>query len=105
MAHSLSQQELAVIIPFSGWVYVEYSLAGFGGLIVLSLAFSLITHSYIDTGTFGLFGFPVIGMVYGYIRGNRRKAEVEHARHEIERLSTKTASLQAEYSAKDSDPL
>lgn len=48
-----------------------YFTSGYGILWLLLLGCSLITRSRIDAGVFGLFGFPVIALVYALIRRSR----------------------------------
>jgi hypothetical protein len=42
--------------------------AAYGTFWLLLLGLALITRSHIDAGPFGLFGFPIIALVYALIR-------------------------------------
>jgi hypothetical protein len=44
--------------------------AAYGTIWLLLLGVSLITRSHINAGAFGLFGFPVIALIYAIIQGN-----------------------------------
>ncbi len=45
-----------------------YFTSGYGILWIIVLLISLLTQKRIDTGTFGLVGFPFIALVYASIR-------------------------------------
>lgn len=49
----------------SFWTYFS---SGYGTLWIVVLGVALISQSHIDTGAFGLFGFPVIALVYALVR-------------------------------------
>jgi hypothetical protein len=82
---------------FTKWTYVECSLAGYGGLWFLMLFFALISQSHIDAGAFGLFGFPVVAIIYGILRGNAIKGRIQDTAKSIESL--KEAVILAEQGA------
>lgn len=60
------------------------------GTIWLALLFAaLVSRSHIDAGEFGLFGFPVIALIYAFVRmsaANAQKSEVDELRRRLARL-------------------
>ena len=61
------------------------------------LFFALISQSHIDAGAFGLFGFPVVAIIYGILRGNAIKGRIQDTAKSIESL--KEAVILAEQGA------
>lgn len=71
--------------------FYEHFACGYGTIWLLLLTFSLLIQEHINTGPFGLFGFPVIALVYAFIRrANQGKIvdEREALRSEIDKLWT-----------------
>ena len=63
--------------------------AAYGTIWLLMLGVSLITQSHIDAGLLGLVGFPIIALVYAFIRHYQSSSDTdqEHAlRKRIEDL-------------------
>jgi len=48
--------------------FYTYFSSGYGTLWLVLLAVSIISQSRVDTGNFGLFGFPVIAAIYAFFR-------------------------------------
>ena len=57
----------------SFWTYFT---SGYGTLWLVLLGLGLVTQSHIDAGLFGLFGFPIIALIYASIRRSK-DAEIE----------------------------
>ena len=45
-----------------------YEHFAYGTIWLLVLAIALATQQHIDTGLFGLIGFPVISLIYAFVR-------------------------------------
>ncbi|MFC4994834.1 hypothetical protein [Rubritalea tangerina] len=45
-----------------------YFTSGLGNLVVISLAFAVITQSSVNLGWFGLIGFPILSIGYAVVR-------------------------------------
>ena len=58
------------------------------------LFFALISQSHIDAGAFGLIGFPIIGVIYGILRGNAIKRRIQDTARSIESLREEVASAE-----------
>lgn len=52
---------------------------------MLSLAF--VTQSHIETGIFGMIGFPVVGAIYALVRKDSTHATEDEVRNLNERLA------------------
>lgn len=52
----------------SFWTYFT---SGYGTLWLVLLCLGLITQTHIDAGLFGLFGFPIISVIYAAIRRSK----------------------------------
>ena len=48
--------------------FYEHFACAYGTIWLVLLGLSLLTRSHIDAGAFGLFGFPIIALVYAFIR-------------------------------------
>jgi len=48
--------------------FYEHFACALGTLFLLTLLCSLLTRSHIDLGAFGVFGFPIIALIYAFIR-------------------------------------
>jgi hypothetical protein len=65
--------------------------AAYGTIWLLLLGLALITQSHVDAGAFGFFGFPLISLVYAWIR-----AANDSPRSEVQRLRQRVAELEEE---------
>jgi hypothetical protein len=65
--------------------------AAYGTIWLLLLGLSLITQSHINAGAFGLFGFPVIALVYALIR-----IGTDQSPNEVQWLRQRVAELEQE---------
>lgn len=65
------KEDLQSELRTSFWTYFS---SCFGTLFLLILAFSFLTQSYVDTGLFGLVGFPLISIIYA---AKRRSLDTE----------------------------
>ncbi|MDJ0973443.1 MAG: hypothetical protein QNJ98_03220 [Planctomycetota bacterium] len=52
----------------SNWRFVELWCAGYGALWAILLLFAFLSQSHIDTGMFGLIGFPILALLYAAAR-------------------------------------
>ncbi len=52
-------------------MYRDFATA-YGTLCLVVLAVALLTQTHINTGWFGLFGFPVLSFVYALYRSSQR---------------------------------
>ena len=59
--------------------YTDFA-AGYGTLWLLTFGFALVTQSHINLGVFGMFGFPVIALLYALFRMPGRRAARERLR-------------------------
>lgn len=48
--------------------FYEHFACAYGTIWLAMLGCSLLSQQHINTGAFGLFGFPVIALVYAFIR-------------------------------------
>lgn len=76
----------------SKWRFFELWCAGYGLIWALMLTVALLGNSHIDAGEFGLFGFPVIALVYAFVRwpqinaDGRGPSRVESLEREVRAL-------------------
>jgi hypothetical protein len=49
--------------------------AAYGTCWLVMLIFSLVSQSHINTGAFGVFGFPVIGLIWAFVKLSMYKSE------------------------------
>jgi len=71
--------------------------AAYGTIWLLLLGLSLITQSHIDAGAFGLFGFPIIALVYALIR-----VSTDQSPNEVWSLQQRVAQLEQELARRSS---
>ena len=73
--------------------------AAYGTMWLFLLGLGLITQSNINAGAFGLFGFPVIALIYAFIRlgSDPSSNEVEERHQRLhQRLLQRVAELEEE---------
>jgi hypothetical protein len=60
---------------------------------LIMLGLSLITQSHINAGAFGLFGFPIIALVYALIRvgADQSPSEIQWLRQRVAELEQEIA--------------
>jgi hypothetical protein len=65
----------------------------YGTIWLLLIGLSLITQSHINAGAFGLFGFPIIALVYALIRigTDQSPTEVRWLRQRVAELEQELA--------------
>jgi len=69
--------------------FYEHFACAYGTIWLVLLACAFLIQEHIDAGAFGLFGFPVIALIYAFIRKAGESAvadEREALRAEIARL-------------------
>jgi hypothetical protein len=71
--------------------------AAYGTIWLLLLGLSLITQSHIDAGAFGIFGFPIIALVYALIR-----LGTDQSPNEVWSLQQRVAMLEQELARRSS---
>ena len=71
--------------------YTDFA-AAYGTIWLLLLACALVSQSHIDAGWFGLIGFPILGLIYAFLRRPDRMAH----RGEYQELQNRIAQLQDE---------
>jgi hypothetical protein len=57
--------------------FYTYFSSGYGTMWLALLAFSIVTNSHVDTGEFGLIGFPIMAAIYAFYR---RKSDADKSR-------------------------
>jgi hypothetical protein len=70
----------------------EHFACGYGTIWLLVLLCSFILQTHINTGAFGLFGFPVIALIYAFIR----KANEQPYTDELTELKKRVAQLESQ---------
>ena len=69
--------------------FYEHFACAYGTIWLVTLGFAVLTQQHIDTGAFGLFGFPVIALIYAFLRrstDNQEFYEMERLRGELNDL-------------------
>jgi hypothetical protein len=60
------------------WIHF---LSAYGAIWFVLMAVALLSHSHINTGPFGMYGFPLISLVYALYQRNRpTPVELENER-------------------------
>lgn len=75
--------------------FYEHFACGYGTVWLLMLFVALITRSNIQTGAFGVFGFPIIALVYAFIRkgagpGRGREDDIAELRRRIAEMEARS---------------
>jgi hypothetical protein len=65
--------------------------AAYGTIWLLLLVAALLTQSHIDAGAFGIFGFPIIALVYALIR-----LSTDQSANELQGLRQRVVALERE---------
>jgi cytochrome c-type biogenesis protein CcmH/NrfG len=76
--------------------FYEHFACAYGTLWLVILALALFTHSYFNTGQFGMVGFPIISLIYAFIRRSQDRREddlIQSLQKEIERLRSERAGM------------
>src|SRR5262245_59415840 len=71
--------------------------AAYGTCWLILLAAALVSQTHIDTGLFGLLGFPVVGCVYALYRrssGDSQGSELQELKVRVKLLESRLTSLQ-----------
>jgi hypothetical protein len=69
--------------------FYEHFACAYGTIWLLLLACSFAIQEHIDAGAFGLFGFPVIALIYAFVRRSsdkRNSDEIAAIRGELDDL-------------------
>lgn len=69
--------------------FYEHFACAYGTIWLLLLACSFVIQERIDAGAFGVFGFPVIALIYAFIRRSsdgQNSGEIEAIRRELDDL-------------------
>ena len=71
-------------------LYKNFACA-YGTLWLITFSLALITQSHIDTGAFGLIGFPIIAIIYSFkkpeeINQMDHEALIKHLKNKVYRL-------------------
>jgi hypothetical protein len=85
-------------------VFVFYGrfAAAYGTCWLLTVLMAVVTQSQIDTGAFGLVGFPLIALIYAVIRTGVRGVPVSaEARRGFEVIAANRAGLVSDETAED----
>jgi len=61
------------MMKISFWTYFT---SGYGTLWLVLMGVAVITQTHIDTGLFGLIGFPIIAALYAWIRRTKDSSAV-----------------------------
>jgi hypothetical protein len=61
----------------------------YGAIWAVLMAVALVTQSHINTGTFGLYGFPLIAIGYALYQRDKKTPE----EHELEQLRLENENL------------
>jgi hypothetical protein len=48
--------------------FYTYFSSGYGTIWLIMIGWSLITRNHLETGSFGLIGFPIIAAIYAALR-------------------------------------
>jgi hypothetical protein len=75
--------------------FFTYFTSAYGTLWLVVVLISLVSQSTIQTGAFGMYGFPVIALVYAIVRAMPTPEEQK----EMERLKKENDLLQAQLKA------
>ena len=73
-----------------GWTRVSFYTdfaAGYGTLWLIMLVCAVVTQSHVNAGAFGMFGFPIIALIYAFLRWPGRRAARERMAELEYRLS------------------
>jgi hypothetical protein len=69
--------------------------AAYGTIWFCLMLFALLTTSHVNTGAFGMFGFPVIALIYAIVRSSAvsgQDSETEFLRERIRLLEAEILS-------------
>lgn len=69
--------------------FYEHFACAYGSLWLATMTLALLTRSHIDTGVFGLFGFPLISLIYAFVRRSGdidKHDEIRAIRSDLEAL-------------------
>jgi hypothetical protein len=78
--------------------FYGYFAAAYGTIFFSLMLVALLTHSHINTGAFGMCGFPIIALIYAIFRSLGASSQ----QSEIELLKERVRWLEAQI-PKDSD--
>jgi hypothetical protein len=73
------------------------SVYGTCWLVMMTVA--LVTNSHINAGAFGMYGFPLLGLLYAGWATSRRSTDKSEVAHEIEKLRREVAHLRRDLHA------
>ena len=73
-------------------MYKNFACA-YGTLWLVMLSLAVLTQSHVNTGAFGLFGFPVIAIIYALIKKQKYENETDQEAL-IKHLQDKVYSLE-----------
>lgn len=77
--------------------FYGYFAAAYGTIWLVLMLAALLTQSSIDAGAFGLFGFPIIALVYAFIRASGERTE----RDDVARLRERLSRLEGEFEERE----
>jgi hypothetical protein len=95
----LAAAEIAHGAPSMMKFYGHFA-AAYGTIWFVMMLYAFLTHSHVNAGSFGLFGFPIIAFFYALIRVGMPTQEA----YEIARLQTRIAQLEARIDGDDTPP-
>jgi membrane protein implicated in regulation of membrane protease activity len=76
--------------------FYEHFACAYGTLWLLILGLALVTHSYFNTGRFGMVGFPIISLIYAFMRRSQDRRDddlIQSLQKEIEHLRGERAGM------------
>jgi hypothetical protein len=71
--------------------FYGYFAAAYGTIWFCLMLAAVVTQSHINAGAFGLYGFPVIALIYAIIRSlaaSGQASELDFLRERVRRLET-----------------
>ena len=75
--------------------FYEHFACAYGTIWLLLMLVALITQSHIDAGLFGLIGFPIMALIYAFIRkaGSQKNGdELAELKRRLAELETRSGS-------------
>ncbi|MCK6439007.1 MAG: hypothetical protein L6Q71_02255 [Planctomycetes bacterium] len=54
--------------------FYEHFACAYGTIWLVLLVVAFVTHEHIDAGMFGLVGFPIIALIYAFVRRSQAQS-------------------------------